>query len=721
MAGPGQRAEFLSDDELDALRPMEEAVEGLLDQSIGLSKFVEDLEESALSFEQDGGALPRVPATPEREEPEVGAVDAEETDPSPADDAPLGPGQPDDAELRAIARFAPRIDASLLRNFVELGVLFGLIAGTEFSIYDGVVGSYGVHPHPYWIIILPIAASRGVLPGLLAVAFASILFVVGAMEALGTDQLAEVLNYDVMQEPLRFAFVAFFIGQFRDEFASRYRALWRRYMHLHEAAELILRHNSVLASTNEDYKLRLLDHSVQFGNLIDTQKQLDSASDRDVFELALQMVEEHCAASVCSILLVHGPGEFEVAAQIGWNPEFLRERLAESADSLIVRHAAADGSRINGIGEGQLMLGLGPLMAAPLFDGSKAVCALLCLDHLPPDRFAETTASIFFSIADWTQAALDRAERTVSTGDEPEFLRVQRQPWLGSARDLGIQISIEDDRCSRLGLPTSVIALQAESLLGSGADQIASLDEHILASLGANLRDTDTVHRFGYPGCYCIVLAGTPLPGAQILTERIQKWLRYTSGDELGAFHVQVFTPDEEAPDLRSMLQRIAAHFRKRSPVPLSGSCPVTTPKHLPMGSLREFSRRVRLEMGLAMRNRYELYLIYLHVDESENLQLSAFPGHVERYCQESLRGTDGVYQLREDRYVAVLPGGSSAFTCAAAMVTALQPYLPEKDQAKLRCQVFAAHGGGKQMNELLRVLGGLASDPGQNEEWIHG
>ena len=72
---------LLSDAELDALRPIEEAVESLLDQSMGLAQFVEELEE----------------------------IRGDESEPPP----PQVSEQLDDADLRLVERFSPPSEARL--------------------------------------------------------------------------------------------------------------------------------------------------------------------------------------------------------------------------------------------------------------------------------------------------------------------------------------------------------------------------------------------------------------------------------------------------------------------------------------------------------------------------------------------------------------------------------------------------------------------------------
>ena len=63
-----------------------------------------------------------------------------------------------------------------------------------------------------------------------------------------------------------------------------------------------------------------------------------------------------------------------------------------------------------------------------------------------------------------------------------------------------------------LGLVASMVAIRVTSTFGADDDGVELLDEHMLQCLGAIVRSTDTLFRFGYPGCYAILLAGTDDP-----------------------------------------------------------------------------------------------------------------------------------------------------------------------------------------------------------------
>ena len=656
-------------EETEALLSIAEAIEQLSD----VTKFVEQIGES-----------------PDRD---VFEADAENTD-------------AEDEEEKRAARHAPGIDASPLRNLLELAVLFVLVASAEHVLNSGRIGSFGVHPHPYWLLVLPAAAARGVGAGLLAAGFATALYAVGAHNALHPDTWSELLDSSIMLEPLLIGFAAYLVGHFRDESLARYRTLWRHFRHLREINEYILEHNNLLNAANAEFKAKLLDHSAQFGNLIDIARRLESATKTEIFDLTLKMVRDHCGASVCSILLPREDGKFELAAEIGWNPQFIEEKLNDAAESLLVVSVMRTGARISGFDADAPPPGLGPLLVAPLFDAEMRLSTLICLDQLPAEQISHSTASLFFGIADWAESSLTQLGSTERPAAEINAL-TRRQPWLGEPRDLGHQLSIEDARCTRLGLVASIVAIRATSRFGTGPYMEEELGKHLLRCLGTIIRSTDSMFRFGYPGCYAILLAGTPAEGAAVFRERLTKWLDYLGGDEIEDYSVRVFHPTEKTPNIVSVLDDMTEYFCAMGPAGMDQRCPVPVPHTHSLGNLQDFLRRMRLEMGLAMRYKHELFLVCLVVGNAADGTLESFRDHALRYAQRALRATDGIYELREHHFALVLPGGGTrgAFTIEADFTAEMRPHLPEKLREHLTTQVFAAHGGKSEMDHLLDVL----------------
>lgn len=583
------------------------------------------------------------------------------------------------------------------RTVVEIAALFSLVVPIEIVASGGQLGSFGVHPHPYWIIVLPMAGARGVVAGLLAAATASVLYVIGAMQALRPEAFGDLFTYKTMLEPLLFCGVGFFAGELHDELATRYRKLERLVDDVQTRNQRLRQERDVLADANRELERRIVDDSVQFGNMIVAATRIESAGRTEIFEVALELVEEHCGAAA-SVLLVLEDGSLDHLCHRGWSGEEMAQRLAAARASDFVRRAIAEGRNVNGFQAGESPPESGPLVVAPLFDTSGVAKAILCLDAIPASRLNESTITLFLGIAEWISASLGRLARGEEVED-PRQASIGAGPdadmWMGSLDDLGERLRLELERCSRYGVPASFLAIQAAEWKDTSREGVDVVDRYVLSHFTGGLRPSDSLYRFGYPGCYLLVLAGTTVEGAEAVRARLRRRLEYSSRKEVGRIDVFATGPDAEAPDLLSLAGRVAKRFREQSALPLEGKCPVQLPRETRIGNIDAFLRRLRMEASLAARNGFDLHVVGISADVGGDDDARAARDVLARHLREVgdrvLRSTDGVYSIGPGHCAVVLPSTADedAALVAHRLVHALRERDPQAPYGDLETQVL--------------------------------
>jgi len=543
------------------------------------------------------------------------------------------------------------------RTVTEIAMLFAIIVPIEMAVTGGRVGGFGVHPHPYWIIVLPMAAARGVVAGLLGAAFASLLYAVGALQALHASEISALFTLKNMTEPILFFAAGFLVGEFHDDLATRHRHVERKLKETEDKAERWRKERDVLADANKILERRIVDHSAQFGNLIAAARRIEESGRTEVFEVALDLVEEHCGASA-SVLLVLDDQRVDLLCSRGWPDATASERLNESRKSDFVARAVAEGTTVNGFAEGETAPASGPLVVAPLFDASGVVKALLCLDDIPASRLNESTVATFQGIAEWISASLARMARGAEPPNPREGFQVAPGPeaWLGTMEELGDRLRLEIERCSRYGVPTSFLAIQMTEWRDASREGVMMLDRYVLMHFTDGLRPSDGIYRFGYPGCYLLVLAGTAIEGAEVVRTRLLRRVEYSPIRGVGAVEIFATGPDVEAPDLASLAARVADRFRSASPLPLEGMCPVKVPESSQVGSIDAFLRRVKMEISLAVRNGFDLHVIGITAEVQDPAAANILARHVRDAGSQILRQTDGVFGIGPYQAAVILP-----------------------------------------------------------------
>jgi len=591
------------------------------------------------------------------------------------------------------------------RTATEIAVLYAIVVPIEMAVNGGRVGAFGVHPHPYWLIVLPIAAARGVVAGLLAAAVASLLYAIGAIT--GVNNPALLFTYGTMTEPILFFAVGYLVGELHDELALRNRKLQKRIDDLTERVTRLRQERDVLADANRELERRIVDDSTQFGNLILAAKRIEQAGRTEVFDLALEMVDEHCGA-VASVLLLLEDGSLDLLCQLGWPDDEVSDRLEAARASRFVERAIAEGVVANGFNPNEAPPEKGPLVVAPLFDAGGVVKALLCLDDVPPARLNESTITIFLGIADWTSAALARIARGAEAPAPHRTLPAtpEAEIYVGTASDLGERLRLEVERCTRYGVPTSFLAIQGTEWADPTPEGVAELDRYILTHFTTGLRPSDGIYRFGYPGCYLLILAGTTVQGAQVVRTRLLRRVEYSPNSRIGAIEIFATGPDADAPDLLTLVERVAACFRRFSSLPLDGSCPVQVPDGPRPGRIDEFVRRLRVETSLAVRNGFDLHVVGITAETVHDND----PGLLARHVQEAgrtLRPTDGVYAIGPRHCAVILPctAGEEAASVGHRLVTAVRERDPNAPYGQLETNVLGLGENHPDAGSLLSAL----------------
>ncbi|MEZ5963023.1 MAG: GAF domain-containing protein [Planctomycetota bacterium] len=643
-----------------------------------------------------------------------------ETDPAPAAEAPVAAPAPSGASeppalanLPILSELAPPERNRTVAALVEIGLLYALVVGIELA-WTGHIGSFGTHPHPYWLVVLPMAAARGLWSGLAAAILGGTFVLIGAVQALRIDDPRLLFDYHLLLEPILFGFAAFFVGQFRDDLLLRYRKLWRVLEHTAEDAARLAEANAQLTERNRDYQLKLLDHSTQFGNLIDVARRLELADEREILELALDMVKEHCGATRCSVLMVvavgvdDAPDHLELVAERGWPEPTIRLGLQAAARSPLARKCVREAVPVSGFEPAMPLPKDGPLLVAPIFDQSTVLWALLCLEEMPADRYSVNLEAVFNGVAEWTTVSLARV-RAGRRAQEftPKKATEVAEVWLGTATELGERLRLEDARCTHQGVTTSLIALHAAALKTVDASTLAEFDARVRDLATGALRASDTLYRFGYPGCWIAVLPDTPLHGAKVVCQRLARRLRMTASGVLGDVSIEAYAPDDDHPSLPSLLARLTDAFRNKSSVPLDARCPVQVPVHADIGDAVAFVRAVRIELELAMRGDYELFVVAMWLDVEDRRQRDLFAQHMEQQHGRLLRATDGMYRLSDDHFAMLLPdaAGVVAFTLVGDLLELLGGRLSDDVVAAVRHEVFVLTGAPGEAQRLIDRL----------------
>jgi len=185
------------------------------------------------------------------------------------------------------------------------------------------------------------------------------------------------------------------------------------------------------------------------------------------------------------------------------------------------------------------------------------------------------------------------------------------------------------------------------------------------------------------------VLAGTSVSGAEVVKSRLLRRIDYASSDAVGPVEIFASGPDADAPDLVSLVERVAKRLRANSVLALEGNCPVKVPDQGEVLGQADLVRRLRMEVSLALRHSIDLNAVAIRVRGAAPGAIGTLARHLSEAGRSMLRATDGIYEVDPECIAIVMPStrADEAATLSHRIVQALR----ERDTAAIYGDVETA------------------------------
>lgn len=554
----------------------------------------------------------------------------------------------------------------------EVAVWFLLLVVIEHHGLGSGIGYVGVEPSPLWFPIVWASLRSGLFAGLAAALAAGLLHGVGYAADVGVDAML-IVAPAVLWPLTLFTGLAFLVGQARDTIAGEREHQRHVAENWKRKAKSQKQDMDLLRQVNRELKRRIFDRSFDFQSLMATVARSSDGGDERAFDAALGMLVDFCGARKCSVLYVLPGGVLDLAAHRGWSEDELRTRLLMESHERVLR-AVVEARPIVALGDDDVEQG-GALLVAPLADATGVIKAVLCIDDLPPARFDQATVKTFLGVAGLMAANLRRVE-IGGPGDASGDALAQALDagrTIGSPERLSERIFLDDARRTRHRVETVLVALRCLDVRGGMAEYVEAVEGHVGSVLDAIVRPADDVFRFGFAGCYVVVLTGCRPKEAAQLVECLREGFAaqpYQHADpepDAGGggaapggaclpVDLRLFAPDEDAPRLGALLPRITEYFFGGPVAGLDQRCPVPEPRAQRSGNAEDFAQRLRVELDLARRTRWELSLLDLR-GEDESFRIGTMMArHLWNSVGTMLRVTDGIHVLGPNRCVVLLP-----------------------------------------------------------------
>lgn len=414
---------------------------------------------------------------------------------------------------------------------VEIAVF--LAAAIAFDILAGAGERFElVNPHPFWAIVLLIAAQYGTNEALLAAGIASLALRVGNIPP---QSVAQDL-YDYWWQLLRLPILWFAAGGMIGELCHRHlrsRAVVERRLKETEARESNIRSAfEKLNKVKQGLETAIASQLHSAVTLYQAAKKVERLDPGAVLDGATSLVKAVMSPSKFSVFIMTNAG-LELSLAEGWDADDPFPRAYSPASDLFRRVIGEREILSVACAEDGRLLAGHAMLAGPLVDSeSGEALGMLKIERLGFLALNVSSIQSFRSLCAWISEAYAKARRHQAAQSGSVFnLETQLLTHHFWERESAFLTRL----ARRMRFPLSSVSLRVENSSELTPDQLSRVARSVSNSVAKVLRTTDLVFDSGLANReYTLLLTGTPMENVSVVVNKLIEELETQLGDLAG-------------------------------------------------------------------------------------------------------------------------------------------------------------------------------------------
>ena len=426
-----------------------------------------------------------------------------------------------------------------LSSYLELMVGLGLLVAANLLWWPERPAFYGTEPHPYWILILPLAVYYGFKQGLAASGVCALLYLSWIWAASPEPNWMLFFSFERLTPAFMFVAVGLILGELRERHHRNEIGLEARVDELEDTLlDLSVAHQS-LQEAKRELELNILRQEQTVQTLYTAADNLRRLDEDSIYPGIVELLVENLGATQASVYLLE-EGDFRLLVHQSHEegsvplPEQLPSTEGLMGFSLVERDVAHVNMVISQ--KGLVELYRNPiLITAPLIMENGGVVGMVNVHRLPFLKFTPETVRMVGLLANWASIAISNARKHKEVED-----RNIDDPITGAYNPGYLIKRLEEEyaRARRYGMLLSLVMVKVMRF-----DEIdESLAEDVLTVLGNvfknAIRNVDLLFRYKGEDTFVLLLPATPGNMVHIVEGRI-------SG-EIDAFHFQPYKNSDD-------------------------------------------------------------------------------------------------------------------------------------------------------------------------------
>ena len=404
-------------------------------------------------------------------------------------------------------------------SYAEIAIGLGLLVAINLLFVRDDLGFTGADPHPFWIVIVAIAARYGAWPGYAVGALSAVVY--GMLVAARPGAL-DPTSLRVILDPVLFLLGGVALGELRESQKRSHRRLAERYEDVEAGLQDLAQRYLASMELARELERRIADQTSSVMTLYQAAKALERLDMRELSPSVLELVGSFVDADACSLYLRRDDGfVFEACRPAGAAAERPRELDTDRGMPAIavgekrtatVRDVVAEVTPA-GLRREKM------LMVTPLLSEDREVMGLLTIEKMPFLRFTPGSVKLFTLLGDWASSSFQRALRFQKTQDrniDDEITGAYSYSYMIKRLDEELA------RAKRYGTPLTLIALRIEDYASMAPVRLPGVLRTVSLVLRHGTRGVDVLGKHSSDDTFLIILPHTGVEGAEILAGRLR-------------------------------------------------------------------------------------------------------------------------------------------------------------------------------------------------------
>lgn len=408
-----------------------------------------------------------------------------------------------------------------LRTSALLEIALFLLAALTLDLLLGSGNRFwDINPHPFWIIVLLVAAQYGTGEGLAAAAASTVALLLFNMPEQGIQQNIYDYLYMVAKTPLLWVIAGVSLGELRMKHIRERREMQAALTHAQEREEKIAESYEWVRASKDKLELRIAGQLRSGVAAYQAARAMDTLTPDQVLRGLAELVSAAMNPERFSIYTLDGEG-LTLSFTQGWREqEPLNRRFAPGSDLYRAITASRQMLAVSNPEHERVLAGQGVLAGSLIDRASGEVVGMLKIESIGFTGLNLSSIETFAALCEWAGMSLANA-RKYQTAKDGSLINPDHNLYTQSyfARHSEYITALG----KRVGFDVTMVVAKLMDASNLSTDVRTAVARALSEAVNSVLRGVDLA--FDYQGNaeeYSIVLPATNRAGAEIVAGKIR-------------------------------------------------------------------------------------------------------------------------------------------------------------------------------------------------------